>query len=91
MLNVLIERDWLDHDFIREHTTGFEAAAAAVHDHTPKWAEQVTGVPAARIGRTGGDRIGIEIEGSRVIDCALAEAETRWRTSLSDWMEGRAA
>jgi len=54
-------------------------------------AASAAGVPADRIGRTGGDRIGIDIEGSRVIDCALAEAETRWRTSLSDWMEGRAA
>jgi assimilatory nitrate reductase catalytic subunit len=49
ILNVLIERDWLDHDFIRDHTDGFEAAAAAVADHTPAWAAEVTGVPAARI------------------------------------------
>jgi assimilatory nitrate reductase catalytic subunit len=49
MLHVLIERDWLDHDFIREHTSGFEAAAEAVADHTPEWAAEVTGVPAARI------------------------------------------
>jgi assimilatory nitrate reductase catalytic subunit len=49
MLHVLIERDWLDHDFIRDHTTGFDAAAEAVRDHTPAWAEQITGVPAARI------------------------------------------
>jgi assimilatory nitrate reductase catalytic subunit len=49
MLHVLIERDWLDHDFIDNHTTGFEAAAEAVKDHTPRWAEGVTGVPAGRI------------------------------------------
>jgi assimilatory nitrate reductase catalytic subunit len=49
MLHVLIERDWLDHDFIRDHTSGFEEAAEAVRDHTPRWAEEVTGVPAARI------------------------------------------
>jgi assimilatory nitrate reductase catalytic subunit len=49
MLHVLIERDWLDHDFIRDHTAGFDAAAEAVRDHTPAWAEQITGVPAARI------------------------------------------
>jgi len=30
VLKCLIERDWLDHDFIREHTSGFEAAKAAV-------------------------------------------------------------
>ncbi|MGE3447774.1 MAG: molybdopterin oxidoreductase family protein [Microbacteriaceae bacterium] len=49
MLHVLIERDWLDHDFVRDHTEGFEAAAEAVRDHTPQWAEQITGVPAGRI------------------------------------------
>lgn len=49
MLHVIIERDWLDHDFIRDHTEGFEAAAEAVRDHTPKWAEGIAGVPAARI------------------------------------------
>jgi assimilatory nitrate reductase catalytic subunit len=49
ILHVLIERDWLDHDFIEQHTTGFEAAAEAVRDYTPRWADQITGVPAARI------------------------------------------
>ncbi|MDZ7676115.1 MAG: molybdopterin oxidoreductase family protein [Acidimicrobiales bacterium] len=49
MLHVIIERDWLDHDFIEHHTEGFEAAAEAVADHTPEWAAQVTGVPAERI------------------------------------------
>jgi assimilatory nitrate reductase catalytic subunit len=49
ILHVLIARDWLDHAFIEAHTEGFEAAAEAVADHTPTWAEGVTGVPAARI------------------------------------------
>lgn len=49
ILHVLIERDWLDHDFIEHHTEGFEAAAEAVRDYTPKWGEEITGVPAARI------------------------------------------
>ncbi len=49
ILHVLIERDWLDHGFIEAHTEGFEGAAAAVADHTPKWAADVTGVPAGRI------------------------------------------
>jgi assimilatory nitrate reductase catalytic subunit len=49
ILNVLIARDWLDHDFIEQHTVGFEAAAEAVADHTPRWAADITGVPANRI------------------------------------------
>jgi assimilatory nitrate reductase catalytic subunit len=49
ILHVLIQRDLLDHDFIERHTEGFDAAADAVRDLTPAWAEEVTGVPAARI------------------------------------------
>src|SRR5581483_9554717 len=47
ILHVIIDRDWLDHEFIDAHTEGFEEAAAA--DHTPAWAEEITGVPAGRI------------------------------------------
>jgi assimilatory nitrate reductase catalytic subunit len=49
MLHVMIERAWLDHDFIDAHTEGFETAAAAVRDSNPAWCASVTGVPAARI------------------------------------------
>ena len=49
ILHELITHDWLDHDFIEAHTTGFEAAAEAVADYTPQWGEEVTGVPANRI------------------------------------------
>jgi assimilatory nitrate reductase catalytic subunit len=49
ILHVLIERDWLDHDFIAAHTVGFEQAAATVAPATPAWAEEVSGVPASRI------------------------------------------
>lgn len=49
ILHVLIENDWLDHAYITAHTNGFDEAAAAVADHTPQWAEGVTGVPADRI------------------------------------------
>lgn len=49
MLQQLVANDWLDHDFIAAHTSGFDEAAAAVRDYTPEWAEEVTGVPADRI------------------------------------------
>ncbi|NLD75693.1 MAG: molybdopterin oxidoreductase family protein, partial [Acidimicrobiales bacterium] len=49
ILHVLIERDLLDHDFIENHTVGFEEAAAAVAGYTPAWGAEVTGVPAGRI------------------------------------------
>ena len=49
VLQVMIERDWLDHEFIDAHTDGFDDAAAAVRDCTPAWGADVTDVPAARI------------------------------------------
>lgn len=49
VLNILVERDWLDHDFIEAHTNGFDQAAQAVADYTLQWGAQVTGVPANRI------------------------------------------
>jgi assimilatory nitrate reductase catalytic subunit len=44
ILHLMIENDWLDHDFIREHTVGFEAVAAAVRPFTPRHTAEVTGV-----------------------------------------------
>jgi assimilatory nitrate reductase catalytic subunit len=49
ILRELIEHDWLDHDFIDNHTTDFDKAMEAVKDYTPEWAEEVTGVPAEKI------------------------------------------
>ena len=49
------------------------------------------GVPAARIGTTGGAMIEIAIDGQSTIRCSLVEAETRWATSLANLVAGRAA
>ncbi len=49
VLNLLVRRDWLDHDFIDAHTLDFDQAVDAVRDMTPAWAAGITGVPAARI------------------------------------------
>jgi assimilatory nitrate reductase catalytic subunit len=44
ILHLMIERDWLDHDFIARHTVGFDAAAAEVRDWTPRRTAEVTGI-----------------------------------------------
>jgi len=49
ILHQLIQHDWLDHDFIEKHTSDFEKAKEAVKDYTLEWAEEVTGIPAAKI------------------------------------------
>jgi phosphoribosylformylglycinamidine synthase len=44
------------------------------------------GLTATRIGRTGGSSIRISVDGRMAIDCAVAQAEERWSTSLAGWL-----
>jgi assimilatory nitrate reductase catalytic subunit len=49
MLNVLVWEDLIDRDYIEQHTEGFAALKARVHEFTPREAAQVCGVPAEDI------------------------------------------
>jgi assimilatory nitrate reductase catalytic subunit len=49
VLNLMIERDWLDHGFIERHTAGFEQVAEAVREWTPARTAEVSGVPERSI------------------------------------------
>src|SRR5690606_36087479 len=49
VLRLLIENDWLDHAFIRDHTNGFEALAEHVQQWTLRRTAEVTGVAEDRI------------------------------------------
>ena len=44
ILQLMIENDWLDHDFIATHTTGFEEVAESVRQWTPARTAQMTGI-----------------------------------------------
>lgn len=44
ILHLMIENDWLDHDFINQHTVGFDALAEHVKQWTPKQTAEVTGI-----------------------------------------------
>ncbi len=54
-------------------------------------AARAAGVPAARIGRTGGRMIRVAVDGQVAIDLSVSEAEARWTASLANWLDGRAA
>jgi phosphoribosylformylglycinamidine synthase len=54
-------------------------------------AARAAGVPAARIGRTGGRMIRVTVDGQVAIDLSVSEAEARWTASLANWLDGRAA
>lgn len=44
ILHLMIENDWLDHEFIDHWTVGFEEVAASVQDWTPRRTAEVTGI-----------------------------------------------
>jgi phosphoribosylformylglycinamidine synthase len=52
---------------------------------------QRAGVPARIIGRTGGARLRISVDGHTEMDVDVAEAEQIWATGLSRYFESRAA
>lgn len=49
MLHVMIERGYIDHDFIAEHTTGWEALVETIKKYTPEYAGKIAGVPPQMI------------------------------------------
>ncbi|MGV2528003.1 UNVERIFIED_CONTAM: molybdopterin-dependent oxidoreductase, partial [Bacillus thuringiensis] len=49
ILNYMVQHDMLDHDFINNHTSGFEEAKEAVKDYTLEWAEEITGAKKEKI------------------------------------------
>jgi assimilatory nitrate reductase catalytic subunit len=51
MLHVMIERGWIDRDFIAQHTTGFDLVTETVKKYTPEFAAKIAGVPPEMIVR----------------------------------------
>jgi anaerobic selenocysteine-containing dehydrogenase len=49
MANVIIEEGLYDYEFVQDYTLGFEEYRAYVAQFPPQVAEEITGVPAARI------------------------------------------
>ena len=49
LIGEVIKNDWLDIDFINNHTSGFRQLKGALQDCSPEWGESHTGIPAATI------------------------------------------
>src|SRR5262249_27629101 len=49
MLHVMIERGWINREFIAQHTTGWEQVEEVVRKYTPEYASRIAGVPASMI------------------------------------------
>ncbi|MBF6617194.1 MAG: molybdopterin-dependent oxidoreductase [Candidimonas sp.] len=52
MLNVLVWEGLIDERYIADHTEGFAALKARIHEYTPQAAQQICGVPADDIVRS---------------------------------------
>ena len=51
LANILISRDWIDHDFVDAHTTGFAEFAAHVRDFTPDRVSGASGLSVTDLDR----------------------------------------
>jgi len=49
MLHIMIERGWIDREFIAQHTTGFDAVMETVKKYTPEYSAKIASVPAEMI------------------------------------------
>jgi phosphoribosylformylglycinamidine synthase len=49
------------------------------------------GVPAATIGRVGGDRIRVAVAGRDVLDESLVESERLWSCAIGNFFESQHA
>ncbi len=49
MINIIINEDLLDVDFIKQRTEGFEKLKSTVSRYTPAYVEKITGVPATSL------------------------------------------
>ena len=51
MLHVMIERGWIDREFIANHSTGWDKVEEVIRKYTPEYAGKIAGVPASMIVR----------------------------------------
>lgn len=49
LANVLIQKGWIDHDFLSQNTTEFEGFAEHVSTFTPEMVEEQSGIAASRL------------------------------------------
>ncbi len=61
-------------------------AVAAILEHAAR-----AGVPAQRIGETGGDAISISLSGAPAVSLSVAEAESLWATAIGAHFRGPAS
>jgi assimilatory nitrate reductase catalytic subunit len=81
MLHVMVQRGWINREFIAAHTTGWDAVEAIVERYTPEYAATVASVPASMIVRAAEmwDRP------RPASSCTPAASSTTQRASRTAW------
>ena len=51
-INVIIDREIYDKEYVEKYATGFDELKDHVKDFTPEWAEKITDIPAEQIKKT---------------------------------------
>jgi phosphoribosylformylglycinamidine synthase len=74
-----------------ESASRIVVSVASQHESEVMRRALAAGVLAVRIGRTGGTRLSITVDGRPAIDCAVSEAEGIWATALEQYFKRRAA
>jgi anaerobic selenocysteine-containing dehydrogenase len=52
LIHIVIEQDLVDHEYIRRHTTGFDALRESVGKYTPAYVAEITGIAPEVLYRT---------------------------------------
>ncbi|HEY7057892.1 MAG TPA: phosphoribosylformylglycinamidine synthase subunit PurL, partial [Vicinamibacterales bacterium] len=74
-----------------ESASRIVVSAAAMHESEILARAAAAGVPARRIGRTGGPRLSIAVDGRPAVDLPVADAEHAWSTALEQFFKRVAA
>jgi len=81
----------IDAALFGESASRIVLSVAPQHESEVLSRASAAGVPAARIGTTGGTQLRIAVDGRPAIDSAISEAETIWATALEQYFKRRAA
>src|SRR5207237_9161976 len=52
LIHIVIDREWIDREYIEAHTTGFEALCESVREYAPDRVAEITGLDVDMLSRT---------------------------------------
>lgn len=74
MMNVIVDEELYDREFIDKYTHGFERLVSHVQKYTPEWAEEITWVPAEKIRHLA--RLFAGIKGASIFQGTCTQDQT---------------